>query len=338
VSATFDEWLALSDEEPIDPEIPIIDSHHHLWEEPDTAPYSAAQFVDDVRRSGQRVEGSIYVECGVAYRTGPEERRSVGETEFATRCAARLAELDGHRLLGIVAHTDLRRTETLRAVLAEHRAVSGGLVRGIRQTALHDPTGSIKVAASAVSPPGLLGDDDLRAGIRTLGELGLVYDTFIYYHQLPELVEMAASAPDTTVVLNHIGGPVGIAAYAGRRAEILGEWRQGIEAVAARPNVMIKLGGIGMPLMGLRWHRAPRPPTSDDIVDAWMEPLRFVIDRFGPERCMFESNFPVDRQSCGYGALWNAYKKMTTDLSVSERVALFSGTATRVYRLAASTG
>jgi L-fuconolactonase len=338
VFETDDAWLALTEEEAVEPATSIVDAHYHLLGGP--GEYGPQQFLDDIARSGHRVVASVYAESGQPYRTeGPEERRSVGETEWAAACAATLADLGGPPIVGIVAHADLRATDTLRDVLTEHAEVAGGLLRGIRQTASHDPTGSITVVAAGMAPAGLLDDEQLHAGVRTLGDLGLAFDTWIYYHQLDELARVAAAAPETTIVLDHVGGPVGVAAYKGRRDEILEEWRIGIAALAQRPNVVVKLGGIGMPLMGMRWHTAERPPTSDGVVAAWGDSVRFVIDRFGSERCMFESNFPVDRRSYGYGTFWNACKKMTADLSAAERTDLFSGTASRVYRLTvAATG
>jgi L-fuconolactonase len=331
VFETDDAWLALTHEDAVDPGIAIVDAHYHLLGGP--GEYGPEQFVDDVRRSGHRVVRSVHAESGQPYRTeGPEERRPIGETEWAAQCAQRVEELGGPPIVGIVAHADLRRDDAS-DIVTEHAEAARGLLRGIRQTASHDPTGSITVVAAGMAPAGLLADEDLRRGVRALGAMGLAFDTWIYYHQLPELLELAAAAPDTTIILDHMGGPVGVAAYKNRRDEILGEWRQGMEALAGSPNVVVKIGGIGMPLMGLRWHTAERPPTSDDIVTAWGDPVRFVLEQFGPGRCMFESNFPVDRRSCGYGVLWNAFKKMSSDLSASERGELFSGTASRVYKL-----
>jgi L-fuconolactonase len=327
-------WLAQVQEDPIDPERPIIDAHHHFVDAEGAKLYGPEQLIDDITTSGHRVEKTMFAETGGSLRPdGPVSLRSLGETEYATRCAKRTAELGGPEVVGIVGHVDLRLDE-LEDVVALHVEAAGGLFRGIRHSVSNDETGTIVVVAAGMMPPGLLMDESFRRGAKTVAKLGLVMDTFLYSKQLPDLGPFLDAVPETTVVLDHIGGPVAVGAYSRRRDEVMESWKRDIVPIAAHENVRVKIGGIAMPLMGLRWQKNELPPTSDEVVAAWGDAIRLVIETFGPDRCMFESNFPVDKLTCGYGVLWNAYKKITADLSESERDRLFWGTATEVYGLA----
>jgi predicted TIM-barrel fold metal-dependent hydrolase len=310
------------DEEPLDPELPIVDPHHHLWEHP-----ASTYMMDELRsdtESGHRVVKTVFVECGSGYRVDePESMSFVGETEFVVD-----AEPDGY-IAGIVGRADLSSPD-VEDVLAAHLAAGQGRFRGIRHASAHDPDPAIR--ASHTRPPaGLFGQDDFRRGFAALGAVGLRFDAWLFHPQLPELVDLTHAHPDVPIVLDHLGGPLGIGPYAGRRDEVLATWRASMVSVAACPNVSLKLGGIGMPIYGLGFHKADGGASSTQLAEAWGEPIRWCIDRFGVDRCMFESNFPVDKASCSYAVLWNAFKRIAAECSESEKAALFSGTASRFY-------
>jgi predicted TIM-barrel fold metal-dependent hydrolase len=333
-----EEWLPLVHEDVIEPDLPIVDPHHHLWDYRDRPGYQPVYVLDELHEdtgSGHRVEQTVFVECSWAYRTdGPSEFAPVGETEFVAGVARASAERTGQaRIAAIVGSCDLAMGHQLDAVLDAHKAAGGTLFRGIRHRLAVDPTGSARTSRVEPNTPDLMTTDEFRAGVARLGERGESFEAWIYHPQLAQLVDMAAAVSGTTIILNHIGAPLGVGAYAGKRAEVLAEWRDGIAALSERPNVVVKLGGIGMPVYGCGYDQRERPATSDEIVADWGDEIRFIIDRFGPGRCMFESNFPVDKVSVSYRVLWNAFKKMTSDLGAAERADLFAGTARRVYRL-----
>jgi predicted TIM-barrel fold metal-dependent hydrolase len=320
-------WLDQDPEPVVEPDLPIVDPHHHLWPPGGTAPYGLAELHADAL-AGHRVEQTVFVECHAAYRSGgPVELAPVGETEFVAGEAAR----DPRRLIsGIVAHADLR-SPHLDAVLDAHEAAGQGLLRGIRDPLAHAREPHESIVGDA--PAGLYRDRAFRAGVARLGARGLLYESWHYHYQNRELVELAHAVPSTVMVLDHFGTPLGVGPYAGRRDEIFVQWKADIAELARCDNVVAKLGGLAMPCTGFGWHTAERPPTSDELVAAQARHYLHTIECFGPDRCMFESNFPVDRQSVGYRTLWNAFKKLTTGFSPSERAAMFSGTARRVYRI-----
>jgi predicted TIM-barrel fold metal-dependent hydrolase len=301
----------------------IVDPHHHLWVLP-TKPYMGPELHADT----DTVPGltkTVFVECGSGYRTdGPEAFRPVGETEFVVA-----ADPDGF-VAGIVGFADLTRPE-VGDVLAAHVEAGRGRFRGIRHATAHDPSPDIRESHTRPAP-GLMGHDDFRRGVAALGAAGLSFDAWLFHPQLPELVSLCQAVPDTPVVLDHLGGPLGIGPYAGRREEVLAGWRESMTAVAACEQVSLKVGGIGMAIYGESWHREGGA-TSEQLVATWGEPIRWCIELFGPERCMFESNFPVDKVSCTYADLWGAFELIAADASPADHDALFAGTASRVYRL-----
>jgi predicted TIM-barrel fold metal-dependent hydrolase len=309
-------------EAPLDPELPIVDPHHHLWEHP-----ANNYMLEELRADtggGHDVRNTVFVECGSGYRTdGPESMSFVGETEFVVA-----ADPEGF-IAGIVGRADLR-TPDIDDVLAAHVEAGGGRFRGIRHASAYDPSPEIRESHTK-PPPGLLADPDFRRGIAALGAAGLRFDAWLYHPQLPELVDLARAHPDVPIVLDHLGGPLGIGPYEGRRDEVLETWRASMQDVAACENVSLKLGGIGMPIYGMGFHKREGGASSDELAAAWGEPIRWCIERFGVDRCMFESNFPVDRASCDYVTLWNAFKRITADASPDDKAALFAGTARRVY-------
>jgi predicted TIM-barrel fold metal-dependent hydrolase len=326
-----DEWRALVDEPVVDPERRIVDPHHHLWPG-GPLPYSLADLFADVG-SGHRVERTVFIECRAAYRThGPAALESVGETEWV----AAEAERSGGLIAGIVGHADLRRSN-LDEILDAHTEAGCGRFRGIRDAlARAEPSDRLMIAGGA--PTGLFEDPSFRAGVARLGARGLTYDSWHYHYQNREFLALARAVPDTVMILDHFGTPIGIGRYADRRDAIFDDWQRDIADIARCENVVAKLGGLAMPDNGFGWNGAERPPTSDEFVAAQGRYYRHTIECFGAERCMFESNFPVDRMSLSYRVLWNGFKKLVRECSDDEREALFAGTATRVYRLECGSG
>jgi len=322
-------WLDLVVEDVVDPDQRIVDPHHHLWPEGGALPYGLAELHADTG-DGHRVERTVFVECGAAYRSdAPPELAPVGETEFVAGEAMR----DPDRLIGgIVGRADLR-SPRLDEVLDAHEAAGRGLFRGIRHAlarAKHPE--ALRIPGRA--PEGLFEDPAFLAGVRRLGERGLTYDSWHYHDQNRELLAVARAAPGTTIVLDHFGTPLGVGPYAGRRDEIFAEWRDDVAELARCDNVVAKLGGMAMPDNGYGWDTAERPPTSEELVEAQGRWYAHMIDVFGPARCMFESNFPIDRWSLSYRTVWNAFKRMAAGFDAAERDDLFAGTAERVYALA----
>ncbi len=331
--AGTDAWLRQIDEEVVDPDQLIIDPHHHLWPPGGALPYG----LDDLHRDtgdGHRVEATVFVECGAAYRPdGDTALRPVGETEFVADAAEASAQRSGQaEIRGIVGRADLRLGDRLDDVLDAHEAAGRGRFRGVRHAIARDPDpGALTIPGAA--PEGLAMDPAFRGGLRRLGDRGLTYDGWHYHHQNRDFAAMAASAPETTMVLDHFGTPIGVGRYAGRPDDVFDEWRRDIADVAAQPNVVAKLGGLAMPDNGYGWDQRATPATSDELVAAHGRYYHHTIELFGPERCMFESNFPVDRFSISYRVLWNGLKKIAARYTPAERESLFVGTARRVYRI-----
>lgn len=321
-------WFAQVVEDIVDPGRVIIDPHHHLWRPGAGLDYGLDQLKADVA-DGHLVECTVFMECGSAYDTGaPAHLAPVGETAFIAGESLR----DPDRTIrAIVGHADLT-LDNLDEVLDAHVAAGQGMFRGVRDalSRAEDP--------ASLTIPGRAARDKYRdpafvRGVRRLGERGLTYDSWHYHHQNKEFLELARSAGGTPMVLDHFGTPLGVGEWAGRHDEIFAGWRADITAIAACPNVVAKIGGLAMPDNGFGWHAAPRPPTSDEFVAAQARWYLHVIEAFGPDRCMFESNFPVDRLSLSYRTFWNAAKKIAAPFSESEKDAMFRGTAARVYSL-----
>lgn len=331
--AEQDHWLSRRVEPVIDPARPIVDAHHHLWRRP-SGTYQLSELMDDFH-SGHDIRASVFVECNAAYRTdGPVELRPVGETDYvvgltAARATGRYG--DGRPCAGIVGHADLRLGDAVAPVLEAHVAAGGGRFRGIRQRAQWDA--QVGAPGEAAPPRYLLADSAFRRGFARLAPLGLSFDAWVYFTQLDEVAALAAAFPDTPIILDHIGAPLGVGPYASRRKAVFETWQEGMNLLARHPGVTVKLGGLGMAIYGFGFDTRDRPPSSEELAQAWGPYIIHCIETFGPDRCMFESNFPVDRQSCSYGTLWNAFKRIAADCSETEKNALFSGTATRVYRL-----
>jgi len=333
--ATNDDWLAQVEEDALEPALPICDPHHHLWDKR-AGRVERRYMLDEVLHdigSGHNVVSTVFIEHLAMFRAdGPDEMKYVGEVEFANGIAAMAASgLYGPTRVaaGIVGYADLATGSRVRAVLEAEIAAAPDRFRGIRCTGAWDPDPRIARATA----PGLYLDPNFREGFAELDALGLTFDVTCRYHQLVDCVDLARAFPDTTMVLNHLGGIVGIGAYAGRQDEIFAVWRDSMAELAACPNVVVKLGGLAMDYTGFGWHERPMPPTSRVLCDATRRYYETAIAQFGPDRCMFESNFPVDKISCGYGVLWNSFKRITAGCSAAEKAKLYHDTAARVYRL-----
>jgi predicted TIM-barrel fold metal-dependent hydrolase len=325
-----DEWLAQVSESIIDPERPIVDPHHHLWDWPGFKYVLENLWADT--GSGHNVIKTVFLECGASYRTdGPQHLKPVGETVFveAIASASRLGE--GAEIAAIVAHADLQNPE-LDEVLDAHEEAGKALFRGIRHAAARDPHTEV-LSIPGTGPEDLYASDEFRQGVARLGERGYTYDTWHYHHQNPDFRDLAAAVPGTTMILDHFGTPLGVGPYADQREEIFARWCDDIAAIAECPNVVAKLGGLAMPDNGFGWNTRALPPSSDEFVEAQARYYHHTIECFGADRCMFESNFPVDRLSLSYHVLWNGLKKIAAKYSEEEQTALFSGTASRVYKL-----
>jgi len=324
----------LSNEKALEPGRPIVDPHHHLWDHPGSR-YMLDEIVQDTG-SGHRVLATIFVECMSMYRAdGPEPMKPVGETEFVNGIAAQSASGqygETRVAAGIVGFADLSLGAGVEEVLQAHIAAAPRRFRGIRHAAGFDA--SPEVRNSHTNPPAdLYKSARFREGFARLSPLGLSFDAWHYHPQMRGLTELARSFPDTTIVLDHFGGPLGIGPYEGRRAEIFDQWKVDIAELARCPNVVAKLGGINMPVNGFGWHRRPSPPSSDELAAATRDYYLHTIDQFGPKRCMFESNFPVDKISCSYAVLWNTFKKIAAGFTNAEKDRLFRQTAAEVYRV-----
>jgi len=325
-------WHLLTEEEPLEPDLPIIDPHHHFWDRRNNR-YLLDELAEDVQ--GHNVRQTVFVECTSMYRAdGPEEFRVVGETEFVQGLAAVSASGrfgDLRAAAGISGTADLTLGDRVAPVLEAQLSASHRF-RGIRhRAAWAEP--EVLEGRPPASPPHVLLDPAFRRGFEQLRVYGLIFEAWLYHPQMHELVDLARAFPDTTIVLNHLGGPIGVGPYAGKRDEVFAQWKTDLAAIAECPNVVAKVGGIQMPVNGFGWHERERPPTSDELLEVNRDWYLYTIEQFGPERCMFESNFPVDRASCSYLVLWNQFKKLTKDFTPAERALMFHDTAQRVYRL-----
>ena len=327
-------WYAQVKEDILEPDRPIIDPHHHLWTGGGRSNYLLEDFWQDTG-SGHRILKTVFIECGTHYReTGPDYLKSVGETEFAADIAGLSAAAGAGKAVisGIVGHVDLTRQETREEALEKHAAASKGLLRGIRHAGAHHPHPEEGYFAGRYDPRLFL-DENFQAGVRFLGRRGYPYESWHYHTQLRDFTALVRAAPETTIILDHFGTPLGRGVFRDQREEIFRQWQLDMRELAECPNVYAKLGGLAMPDNGFGWHEAAKPPTSDELVAAQKRYYLHTIECFGANRCMFESNFPVDKLSVSYAVLWNAFKKMAADFSEDEKNMLFYGTAAKVYRL-----
>lgn len=324
-------WLARRQEEALDPQLPIIDSHHHLW---DRGP---GYLLDELLRDlggGHRIVATVFAQCGYGYRTdGPEELRPTGETEFVAGVGeeADRRGLSTRVCAGIVAYADMELGHHVEPVLRAHLEAGRGRLRGIRHiTARHD---AFQATLLGRPDAGLMARPTFRAGLRHLQRMGLSFDAWLYHTQIEELIDLARALPELPIVLNHSGGPLGVGPYESRLNASYREWSAAVARLSHCPNVSMKVGGLAIGVAGFRFHEQPLPPTSQELADAWRPYVERLIELFGVRRCMFESDFPVDKALCGYTTLWNAFKRLTAGASADEKHWLFKEAANRFYHL-----
>jgi len=330
------DWLALTKEPTLEPEIPICDPHHHFWEYRPEPPayqrYLLQELSDDIN-SGHNVRSTVFVEARSSYRTdGPEEMRAVGEVEFVEALAAASATGQygpGRAAAAIIGRADLKLGESVKPVLEALQAASPNRFRGIRHSVGWDPHPEVQDREIE----GCLANEGYRAGALVLSGMGLCLETSMYFPQMPELVEFARALPDLTIVLNHLGGLMRTGPYGNGDVEVMATWWSGVDAVAKCPNIIMKLGGIGMPRIGFDWHARAKPVGSQELAQSIAPFMNHCLEKFGPNRCMFESNFPVDKVSFSYNVMYNAFKRVSQGYSPSERADMFHDTAARVYRI-----
>jgi len=328
------DWLAKHTEDILDPGLPIIDPHHHLYDRPRYT-YLFPDLLADVG-SGHNIRATLYEQAGSMYRAdGPEELKSLGETEFVSGVSAMSASGNygsTRCIAGIVGYVDLRLGSRAKGLLERHIAVSDGRIRGVRNGSTWSDDPVLKGFGGAAAP-GLYLDKSFREGFAALVSLDLTFDAWAFQTQLSDVADLARAFPQARIVLNHVGGPVAIGPYAGKRDEAFAAWRSKIGEVAAFPNTYVKLGGLGMKMIGFDFFEKPEPPSSQELEKAWLPYIEVCIAAFGAQRAMFESNFPVDKGTCSYQVLWNAFKRIAARHSADEKTALFSGTAKKAYRL-----
>ena len=335
VTNNFD-WLATNQEPAFDPDQKIIDPHHHLWdgrEDGRLLRYFLDQLLEDT--ADLNVRQTVFIECGAMYRAdGEEAMRPVGETEYVAGVSAQSASGiygDMRACTGIVSHADLLLGAAVGDVLDAHMEMSSRF-RGIRHHASWDPSPDVP-NSRIVDQPHIYLNEAYREGFAELGKRNLSFEGWLYHPQIPELTDLARTFPDTTIILNHLGGPLGIGPYAGRHDEVFAEWRETISELATCENVVAKVGGIQMVINGFGWHEQERAPSSDELLEANRRWYEHTIQVFGPDRCMFESNFPVDKASCSYTNMYNQFFKLVADYPQDEKDQMFHDTAQRVYRL-----
>jgi len=328
------DWLARHKEPILEPGLPIIDPHHHLWQRPGWR-YLLEDLLADTG-SGHNIVATVYMEASSMYRDrGPEEMRPVGEVEFANGVAAMCGSgVFGKTRVasGIVGHADLRLGSRVEPVLTALMRAGGDRFRGIR----HGVSWEAEAATLRPNPrthAGMLADKKFREGVAVVGRLNLSYDVSLYHTQIGEVADLASALPNIRIVLNHVGGVLGLGSYRSKQDDVFSRWSSSIKALAARPNVYVKLGGLGQSYTALRFDGDAEPPSSEKVVARFRPYIETCIAGFGAARCMFESNFPVDKISYSYHVFWNACKLMAKGASSSEKADLFAGTAARCYRL-----
>jgi predicted TIM-barrel fold metal-dependent hydrolase len=335
IFAPRDAWLAKAPDEPVlEPELEIIDTHHHLWDR-----NGHRYFLDELRadmETGHKIIATVFIECHSMYRaTGPAEMRPVGETEFVTGIAAMSAsgQYGPTRVAeGIVGFADLTLGDRVAAVLEEHVRAAGGRFKGIRHSVAWDADPVIGNSATAPGL-GLMARADYREGVTRLTGMGLSLDAWAFHPQLQDVVDLARAFPNANIISGHCGGPLGYGVYAGKKDEVFRVWKGHIVELAKCQNVSMKLGGMMMRLAAYPYNDLDAPPSSQQLADYWRPYLETCIEQFGANRCLVESNFPVDKMGIGARALWNALKRVTAKASADEKRAMYSGTARRVYRL-----
>ena len=341
------EWLARAPKEAIiDPDLPIIDTHHHLWErrgggargeswDVPSYRYLIDEFLADCA-TGHNIVGSVFLQCHSMYRAdGPVQMRPVGETEFVAGIAA-MSDSGGYGrtrvACGIVGYADLTAGDWVTPVLEAHIRAGGGRFRGVRHSCGYDPDPIIGNSAPDIQP-GLYLRDDFRAGMKRLSALGLSLDAWGFHPQIPDITDLAQAFPDTNIIMGHCGGPLGYGRHAGRTNEVFSDWKKSVTELAKCQNVTMKLGGMMMRLAAYPYLDIDAPPSSEQLAAYWRPYVETCVELFGADRCVVESNFPVEKMGIGYAGLFNALKRLCAGASADEKTAIFAGTARRVYRL-----
>lgn len=328
------DWVAKVSEPALEPELPIVDPHHHLWQRAGND-YLFHDLLADTK-TGHNIVATVFVDCHSMYRKeGPAELRCTGETEFANGVAAMSASgLYGNlrACAGIVGHVDLRLGAKAGAVFDAQIAAGNGRFKGIRHQTGWDADPGIRNSRTDPTPE-LTRDRSWREGFKELARRNLTFDAWLYHPQLGEIADLADAFPDTPIILDHVGGPLGYAGYADRHDEVRAKWKESMAELAKRQNIVVKVGGLGMAMGWFDFYQRPMPPGSQELAEAFRPWVETCIELFGVERCMYESNFPVDKITSGYGVLWNAFKRISAKASAEEKTALFSGTASRIYKL-----
>lgn len=335
LTARPDAWLEQHQESVIDPDRRIIDPHHHLWRKRFGQDYLLPKLWKDTA-SGHCIEQTVFIECHAFYdKFAVPGRRSLGETTAITELVEFSQQSENTPIGGMVVNVDLRlgsdRSHLL-ALLDEHKAVASAWLKGIRFAGAHDAHPE-ELVIPLQADPDLYRQAGFQQGVNLLGELGLTYDTWHYHHQMKDFIALAQATPNTKLILDHFGTPLGIGSYRSQRQAIFQQWQKDMALLARHENVYLKLGGLAMPDNGFAWHEQEAPADAAQLIREQAPYYLHAIECFGPERCMFESNFPVDRLSISYRSLWNAYKKLVADFSEDEKHAMFYGTAASVYRL-----
>jgi L-fuconolactonase len=322
----------------LEPRLPIVDAHHHLFgTTADPLHYRVQDLKDDIA-GGHNVMATIYCEAYSSgwRQDGPEALRTVGEVQMIVQSARDASIMTPHGecelAAGVVAHADMRLGNAVSSVLEACLAAGAGRLRGVRHRTATD-LGQVGSFIASRPAPHMLVNEQFQRGVQQLARYGLAFDAWVYHTQIDELIDLVDSAPDTTIVVDHVGGPIGVAEYQSYRADVTRLWKRKLRELAERPNVAVKVGGLGMSVFGFGFEHEARPAGSVALASAWKPYIDTCIEFFGPERCMFESNFPVDKQSASYNSVWNAFKRCTAELSFSERCELFFATACRTYRL-----
>ena len=326
-------WLGRRREEILAPDLPIVDPHHHLWDR--GSRYLLDELLADTN-DGHKILATVYLQCDSMYPAGGDLALApVGETEFVNGVAAMAASgVYGptKACAGIVGFADLFLGKEVDRVLEMHRRRGGERFKGVRYCSVWDADQTIK-STPMDFPRSMLLDERFRAGFARLQPHGLSFDGYLYHTQIPEFSDLARAFPETTMILDHVGAPVGVGVYTGRRDEVFALWKKNMRELATRENVNVKLGGLAMHVFGFGFDQAPEPVSSEALANAWRPYVESAIELFGPHRCMFESNFPVDKRTCSYHVLWNAFKRLASGCSTAEKAFLFKDTAIRVYRL-----
>lgn len=337
MSRDLKEWLNNTKEEIIEPELPICDPHHHFWDkrfEREFPKYQLDELIADIT-SGHNVRSTVFIEARSMYTADlPADERPLGEVDYVHGIAAASASGiygPSRAAATIIGHANLNLGENVRPLL-ERLALASDKFKGIRHSVTWDPHPEVENTALH-RREGQLVSKDFQAGAKVLSDMGMSFEAWLYFHQLPELVKFAKSVPDLKIILNHIGGLVMDGPYSDKKDEVINIWKDGIASVAECPNVVVKLGGIGMPRTGFNWHERDVPISSEELAEDIAPFFDYCIDNFGPERSMFESNFPVDKVSFSYPVLYNAFKRYSKGFSVSERAAMFHDNAVDVYKI-----